>query len=124
MPELAHHLAALIAHYGLPALFLSVALEALGAPLPGESAIIVAAGAAAAGELDIRSVAVTAFLAAVLGDNIGYLIGRQLRPLRDRPGRRPLRGHRGGAGARRRHRPPLRPGRWWWSPASWCCCAS
>ncbi len=77
MPELSHHIAALIEHYGVPALFLSVALEALGAPLPGESAIIVAAGAAARGALDIRAVVVAAFLAAILGDNIGYLIGRR-----------------------------------------------
>ena len=77
MPELSHHLAALVEHYGLLALFLSVALEALGAPLPGESAIIVAAGAAAEGKLDIRAVATAAFLASILGDNIGYLIGRR-----------------------------------------------
>ena len=77
MPELSHHLAALVEHYGVPALFLSVTLEALGAPLPGESAIIVAAGAAAEGKLDIRAVVVAAFLAAILGDNIGYLIGRR-----------------------------------------------
>jgi membrane protein DedA with SNARE-associated domain len=78
LPEVAHHLASLVSAYGIPALFLSVALEALGAPLPGESAIIVASGAAAAGELDIRAVVIAAFLAAVVGDNIGYLIGRKL----------------------------------------------
>ncbi len=78
MSELSHHLASLVAHYGIPALFLSIALEALGLPLPGESAIIIASGAAAAGEFDIRTVAVAAFLAAVLGDNVGYLIGRKL----------------------------------------------
>jgi membrane protein DedA with SNARE-associated domain len=78
LSEVAHHLAALVSAYGIPALFLSVTLEALGAPLPGESAIIIAAGAAAAGELDIRTVALTAFVAAVVGDNIGYLIGRKL----------------------------------------------
>jgi membrane protein DedA with SNARE-associated domain len=77
LPALSHHLAALVGHYGVPALFLSVALEALGAPLPGESAIIVAAGAAAEGRLDIRAVVVAAFLAAILGDNIGYFIGRR-----------------------------------------------
>jgi membrane protein DedA with SNARE-associated domain len=78
MPRISHLIGSLIAQYGLPALFLSVTLEALGAPLPGESAIILMAGAAAAGELDIRMVALTAFAAAVLGDNIGYLIGRRL----------------------------------------------
>jgi membrane protein DedA with SNARE-associated domain len=89
LPEIAHHLAALIAHYGIPALFVSISLETLGAPLPGESAIIVAAGAAAAGELSIRTVVVTAFLAAVIGDNAAYLIGRRLgRPVIARFGAR------------------------------------
>ncbi len=53
-------------------------LESLGAPLPGESAILIAAGAAAKGTLSIRAVAIAAFAAAVLGDSIGYLIGRRL----------------------------------------------
>ena len=89
MSELSHMLAGLIAHYGIPALFISVALETLGAPLPGESAIIVAAGAASAGTLNIYAVAATAFLAAVIGDNAGYLIGRKLgRPVIVRYGAR------------------------------------
>ena len=37
--------------YGVAALFLSVTFEALGAPLPGESAVIAASAAAAAGAL-------------------------------------------------------------------------
>ncbi len=77
MTGLSHHLAGFVAEYGIPALFLSITLEALGAPLPGESAIIIASGAAAAGKLDIRTVVAAAFVAAVLGDNIGYLIGRK-----------------------------------------------
>jgi len=68
----------LIASYGIPALFATVTLETLGAPLPGESALVIAATAAARGELDIRAVALSAFVAAVLGDNIAYLIGRKL----------------------------------------------
>ncbi|MFO1208461.1 MAG: DedA family protein [Amaricoccus sp.] len=76
MTGLSHHIVALIEQFGVPALFLSVALEALGAPLPGESAIIVAASAAARGELPIGAVVIAAFLAAILGDNVGYLIGR------------------------------------------------
>jgi len=86
---LAQHLADLVAHYGVPALFVSVALEALGAPLPGESAILIASAAAARGEFDIRAVALAAFLAAVLGDGIGYVIGRRLgRPVIARYGAR------------------------------------
>ena len=89
MPGLSHFLAGFIAHYGIPALFISVSLESLGAPLPGETAIIVASGAAAAGKLDITAVAIAAFLAAVVGDNTGYLIGRKLgRPVITRYGAR------------------------------------
>ena len=63
--------------------------EALGAPLPGESAIILASTAAAEGKLDIRAVAAAAFIAAVAGDNIGYLLGRRLgRPVITRYGAR------------------------------------
>ena len=64
-------------------------LEASGAPVPGKSAVIFASGAAAAGKLDIRAVAIAAFAGAVLGDNIGYLIGRKLgRPVILRFGKR------------------------------------
>jgi membrane protein DedA with SNARE-associated domain len=68
----------ILAQYGLPALGISVALESIGFPLPAESALALASGAAAAGELDIRAVAAVAFVAAVAGDNIGYLVGRRL----------------------------------------------
>ena len=89
MSGIAHYLETLISQYGIAALFMSVALEALGAPLPGESAVILAATAAAQGKLDIYAVAAAAFLAAVLGDNIGYLLGRKLgRPVIIRYGAR------------------------------------
>jgi len=78
LTAISEHLSGLVADYGLPALFTSVTLEAIGAPLPGESAVLMSAGAAAAGEFDIRAVFLTAFAGAVLGDNIGYLIGRRL----------------------------------------------
>jgi membrane protein DedA with SNARE-associated domain len=86
---IAHHLEALISQYGIAALFASVMFEALGAPLPGESAVILASTAAAEGRLDIRAVAAAAFLAAVVGDNVGYLLGRRLgRPVITRYGAR------------------------------------
>ena len=89
MSAIAHHFASLISEYGIAALFLSVTLEALGAPLPGESAVILASAAAAAGKLDIYAVAAAAFVAAVTGDNIGYLLGRKLgRPVITRYGSR------------------------------------
>ena len=53
-----------------------VLIEGFGVPAPGESAIIVAAGLAGHGRLNIFVVAILAFLAAVIGDSIGYWIGR------------------------------------------------
>ena len=51
--------------------------------------MILASTAAAAGKLDIYAVAAAAFLAAVAGDNIGYLLGRKLgRPVITRYGAR------------------------------------
>lgn len=79
----------LLAEYGVAALFVTVTLESLGAPLPGESAIVAAAAGAALGKVSIVHVALTAFLGSVLGDNIGYLIGRRFgRPVILRYGRR------------------------------------
>jgi membrane protein DedA with SNARE-associated domain len=66
----------LVHHYGLVALFLAVMLESGGVPFPGETALIAAAIFASRGELDIWEVIAVAAVAAIVGDNIGYLIGR------------------------------------------------
>jgi membrane protein DedA with SNARE-associated domain len=75
---LVHTFETLLAHYGIAALFLTITLETLGAPLPGESALVAASAAAARSEFPIRAVVLAAFVASVLGDNIGYLVGRKL----------------------------------------------
>lgn len=67
----------LIAQYGVAALFGIITFETLGLPLPGESALITMAAAAGAGKVSIWHVVIAAWLGAVLGDNIGYLIGRR-----------------------------------------------
>jgi undecaprenyl-diphosphatase len=73
---------------GYPALGLFVAVEALGIPLPGETAVIFAGLAAATGRLSIVWVIVVAAAAAIIGDNIGFMIGRRGgRALLERPGR-------------------------------------
>lgn len=83
------HFEQMLEHYGALALFITVTLEALGAPVPGETAVIAAATAAAAGKLSIIAVALAAFAGSVLGDNIGYMIGRELgRPVILKHGRR------------------------------------
>ena len=66
----------LVHHYGLVALFVVVMLESGGAPLPGETALIAAAIFAADGHLNIAEVIAVAAVAAIVGDNIGYWLGR------------------------------------------------
>lgn len=66
----------LVAQHGYLGIFVLVFVEGFGVPAPGESAIILGGGYAAHGELNIIGVAVVAFLAAVTGDSLGYLIGR------------------------------------------------
>jgi undecaprenyl-diphosphatase len=73
---------------GYPLLFVLVGAESAGALVPGETSLIVAATLAAQGRLSLPVVIAVAAAAAILGDNIGYLIGRRgLRRLLDRPGR-------------------------------------
>ena len=74
-----------IEDYGLWFLFGIVCLESAGLWLPGETALIAAAVLAGKGHLSIAGVIVVATAAAIIGDNIGYWLGRKLaRPLIDR----------------------------------------
>jgi membrane protein DedA with SNARE-associated domain len=66
-----------IQHYGLWFLFGIVCLESAGLWLPGETALIAAGVYASKGHLSITSVIVVATAAAIIGDNIGYWLGRE-----------------------------------------------
>jgi membrane protein DedA with SNARE-associated domain len=73
---------------GYPLLFLIVMGESSGVPVPGETALITASVLASRGKLQIEPVIVLAAAAAIIGDNIGYVIGRKGgRWLLERPGR-------------------------------------
>lgn len=73
---------------GYPLLFLIVMSESSGLPVPGETGLITAAVLASQGNLKIALVIPLAAAGAIVGDNIGYLIGRKGgRWLLDRPGR-------------------------------------
>ena len=73
---------------GYPVLMAVVAMESLGVPLPGETAVVLAGIAASTGRLSIVLVIVLASAAAIIGDNIGFQIGRRGgRALLERPGR-------------------------------------
>jgi len=69
---------------GYAAVGVLVGIESMGVPAPGESALILAGIAAAGGRLDIVNVILIAAGAAIVGDNIGYVIGG--RRLLERPG--------------------------------------
>src|SRR4030088_684 len=73
---------------GYPLLFVIVMSESSGVPVPGETALITASILASRGKMQIEVVIVIAATAAIVGDNIGYLIGRKGgRWLLERPGR-------------------------------------
>jgi membrane protein DedA with SNARE-associated domain len=67
----------LLQTYGYYAVFVFIALESLGIPLPGETTLIAAAiYAGSTHHLNIAVVFLVAAAAAILGDNAGYWIGR------------------------------------------------
>lgn len=68
---------AIPAQIGYPALGGLIFGECAGLPIPGETALIVAGGLAAAGHLSLPLVILVAAVAATLGDTLGYWIGRR-----------------------------------------------
>jgi membrane protein DedA with SNARE-associated domain len=73
--ELVH----LVETWGAWFIFVLIALESLGLPLPAESALLATSiYAGTGGKVDITAVTVAAMAGAILGDNAGYLIGRTL----------------------------------------------
>jgi membrane protein DedA with SNARE-associated domain len=76
LPGFLNSLAPLLDHWGYLAVGGLVFLEDFGVPVPGETVLIAASVYAGAGRMNIVAVALIAFVAAVLGDNLGYAIGR------------------------------------------------
>ena len=62
---------------GYPLVFALIAIETMGIPVPGETALVTAGIVASRGRLEIEVVIVLAAAAAILGDNVGYWIGRK-----------------------------------------------
>lgn len=65
------------ADLGYPALALLVFGESAGLPIPGETALLVAGGLAATGRLSLGWVIAVTAAAAILGDTLGYWLGRR-----------------------------------------------
>lgn len=64
------------ARYGYGAVFAGVMLENAGLPVPGESVLLFGGFLAHEGTLALRWVIVLAVAGAIVGDNLGYLLGR------------------------------------------------
>jgi membrane protein DedA with SNARE-associated domain len=62
--------------YGYPAVFLTILVEGVGMPAPGQTILIAAALTAAHGNLSIVWVMILACTGAGLGNSLGYLLGR------------------------------------------------
>lgn len=68
-------IARILESYGLLAVGFLIFFEDFGIPLPGETILIAASVTASQHKLNILLVVLVAFVAAVAGDNLGYLIG-------------------------------------------------
>lgn len=70
---------AILTHFGPWAVFLLVALESAGIPMPGETSLV--AAAALAGHNDggaITQIVALAAAGAIVGDNLGFWVGRKI----------------------------------------------
>jgi membrane protein DedA with SNARE-associated domain len=78
----------LLSRWGYGVIFGGMLLENAGLPLPGETITLVGGYAAGSGQLNLLGVMGAAASGAILGDNIGYWIGRRAGwPLMERLGR-------------------------------------
>jgi membrane protein DedA with SNARE-associated domain len=66
----------LFGRYGYFVIFVPVLLETAGLPLPGETTLLLSGVAASTGRIDPWIAIAVGSTAAILGDNIGYAIGR------------------------------------------------
>jgi membrane protein DedA with SNARE-associated domain len=76
--HIAANLEPFVQHYGAFAVSLVLAFESLGMPVPGETLLIFAAVLAHRGEMSLPALLIFAWAGSVLGDNIGYLIGKTI----------------------------------------------
>jgi membrane protein DedA with SNARE-associated domain len=68
---------ALLAQYGVLLVFVNVALEQLGAPIPAVPTLILAGAIAAGGHLSVLQAFAAAMVAAVIADVVWYAAGRR-----------------------------------------------
>ena len=67
-----------IENYGVLAVAIIVGLESMGLPLPGETVLVLASVYAGSHDGNILQVILSAAAGAIIGDNLGFMIGREL----------------------------------------------
>jgi membrane protein DedA with SNARE-associated domain len=75
LPGFLHGVAPILDRWGYLAVAGVIGVESFGIPAPGQTIMVAAAIYAGAGRLNVVAVGAIAFIAAVLGDNVGYWIG-------------------------------------------------
>lgn len=76
LPALLHQAAPYLHQYGIGAVFVALLLETFGLPFPGETLLIAASLLAAQGQIQLPLLLAAAWVAAVLGDNLAFYLGR------------------------------------------------
>ncbi|MFN9620068.1 MAG: DedA family protein, partial [Synechococcaceae cyanobacterium] len=72
----AHALGDLLRHWGYGLIFGAMLLENAGLPIPGETVTLLGGYAAGSGQLSLAGVMGAAAGGAILGENMGYGVGR------------------------------------------------
>jgi membrane protein DedA with SNARE-associated domain len=76
IPSIIQALEPALTKYGYLAVGGLVFLEDFGVPVPGETVLVAAAFYAGLGQLNVFLIAIIAIIGAVLGDNVGFCIGK------------------------------------------------
>ncbi len=66
----------LLQHYGIWAVSLCIFLESFGAPVPAETLLVTTAALASQEKVALPPLLLASWVGAVVGDNVGYMIGR------------------------------------------------
>ncbi len=74
--SLSDYLLSTLGIYGLPVLFASLLIGAVGLPLPGSLMLLAAGSFVEQGDMSFWPVVTLSAAGAILGDNVGYAIGR------------------------------------------------
>ncbi|WP_418114798.1 DedA family protein [Vibrio scophthalmi] len=73
--ELLNAMSPVLDHYGYLALVISIFLEGVGVPMPGQSLMIAASILASRGVMNLPTVMIVSWLACFIGNSCGYLLG-------------------------------------------------